>query len=61
MLLYIISLSLTETVIDSLRHRDKDSHRFCDIMSVLDVEELFQCFVRQELCYLFLQPHHVPG
>ena len=35
-----------------LRHPDKDSHRFCDIMSVLDVEEQFQCFVRQELCYV---------
>ena len=36
----------------SLRHPDKDSHGFCDIMSVLDVEEQFQCFVRQELCYV---------
>ena len=30
----------------SLRHPDKDSHRFCDNMSVLDVEEQLQCFAR---------------
>ena len=32
----------------SLRHPDKNSHRFCNIMSVLE----FQCFVGQELCYV---------